>query len=499
MHVKKITFTAITTLLYLLAFSNAAHAITAVPQRMNIQYAVSDGGGGLAADASVQVQFNIIDESQNILYSEVQDLEIAHGIISAALGDGVDPDSGGITGGIPLSTLTPDAPRFLEIWIDGELQESQLELVSAPYAQWSERALSVADASIHSASIASGAIRTKHLHKNFIAEFTEELTNDPSFSGLLQGESGATGVGVDSNFHYSGADTVQGVLEDFDFAIAAREQKNVSRSGDTMLGQLRIEQGGLDVTGNIAVSGTVDGVDVSALNSTVSANNIANNNATSSLQTQITVATDTLSAHSSDTTTHGSNGAIVGMNTLNSQIGTRVAKSGDTMTGDLSMGGNRITNVATPTSSSDAATRQFVLDSLASHETNPAIMDPSTAAPMLTPQITAWALLECRFAPPLSCELIRSYNISSVTFQGNYLFDVTFTTPMPDKWYFVKSTQPYPVNDHLYQYDAEYAADNLFIPTAKTPSTLTFKMIDDFNGQDFFRFTIEVVNYYGPQ
>lgn len=42
----------------------------------------------------------------------------------------------------------------------------------------------------------------------------------------------------------------------------------------------------------------------------------------------------------------------------------RVSKSGDTMSGDLSMGGNRITNVAAPEDDFDAANRSFVEDAV---------------------------------------------------------------------------------------------------------------------------------------
>ena len=45
--------------------------------------------------------------------------------------------------------------------------------------------------------------------------------------------------------------------------------------------------------------------------------------------------------------------------TLTSSISTKVAKSGDTMSGILDMGSNKITNLSNPTSNNDAATKQY--------------------------------------------------------------------------------------------------------------------------------------------
>jgi hypothetical protein len=47
------------------------------------------------------------------------------------------------------------------------------------------------------------------------------------------------------------------------------------------------------------------------------------------------------------------------LNNLNSE---KVSKSGDTMSGDLDMGGNKVTNLASPTAGADAANRTYVND-----------------------------------------------------------------------------------------------------------------------------------------
>jgi hypothetical protein len=46
--------------------------------------------------------------------------------------------------------------------------------------------------------------------------------------------------------------------------------------------------------------------------------------------------------------------------TVTNEIATKVSKAGDTMTGALAMGGNKITNLGAPTSSADAATKTYV-------------------------------------------------------------------------------------------------------------------------------------------
>jgi hypothetical protein len=58
------------------------------------------------------------------------------------------------------------------------------------------------------------------------------------------------------------------------------------------------------------------------------------------------------------------NNALATANNALSQVGTAVQKTGDTMTGDLDMGGNQIENVGTPIANTDAATKDYVDNSL---------------------------------------------------------------------------------------------------------------------------------------
>jgi len=58
------------------------------------------------------------------------------------------------------------------------------------------------------------------------------------------------------------------------------------------------------------------------------------------------------------------NNAVSTANSALSQVGNAVQKSGDTMTGDLDMGGNQIENVGTPIANTDATTKDYVDNAL---------------------------------------------------------------------------------------------------------------------------------------
>jgi hypothetical protein len=59
------------------------------------------------------------------------------------------------------------------------------------------------------------------------------------------------------------------------------------------------------------------------------------------------------------------NNALATANNALSQVGTAVQKTGDTMTGDLDMGGNELQNLAAPSAPDDAATKDYVDTNLA--------------------------------------------------------------------------------------------------------------------------------------
>ena len=293
------------------AHMNVAHAADAsVPLLLQYQGLLTDGGGNPLASGAVSLEFRITDAAHQPLYREIQAVNVNNGVVSTLIGNGTDPRTGGVTTGLRPEMLSPIIPHYLEVWRDGALADDPMEIVSVPYALWSDTATHVAPGSIDATALAAGAIEMSHLAPDFVDTLAAKLVETNALQSAFASTNGANAVGVNSTFTYSGAQNVQGVLQDLDRAIKAREEKNVSRGGDTMQGPLAIAAGGLSVTGDISVSGKVDGVEVSTLDTSVA-------------------------THTKSTSAHGSDGAVVGSNTLTDQIATRVNKNGDTMNGAL--------------------------------------------------------------------------------------------------------------------------------------------------------------------
>jgi hypothetical protein len=61
--------------------------------------------------------------------------------------------------------------------------------------------------------------------------------------------------------------------------------------------------------------------------------------------------------------------------TIGTEIGTKVSKAGDTMTGALAMGTNKITGLGTPTDDYDAATKKYTDDTFVTLEDLPGQLD----------------------------------------------------------------------------------------------------------------------------
>jgi hypothetical protein len=73
-----------------------------------------------------------------------------------------------------------------------------------------------------------------------------------------------------------------------------------------------------------------------------------------------TLAVANAAASTANAATATANAAATTANNALSQVGTAVQKTGDTMTGDLDMGGNQIENLGTPFAPTDATTKGYV-------------------------------------------------------------------------------------------------------------------------------------------
>ena len=237
--------------LFFLAVFMSANNLTAaplsVPSFLSYQGRLIDEGGNILPDGETNIIFRILDDSGNILYEEIQGVEIISGDASAVVGNGLDIEKGSPIGGIPEEVLTPVATRFLQVEVEGQVPYDQMEIVTAPYAVWSGTALRLPNEAITSAMVGKGVIQKDHLDDELIdAIFTNGIPKSmlpddtvyssdlKGFQDVMQGAEGASKVGVITGLVYSGSQTVQGVLTDLDLAIKGRQEEiNTSKEDYT--------------------------------------------------------------------------------------------------------------------------------------------------------------------------------------------------------------------------------------------------------------------------
>lgn len=382
--------------------ASAAVAQTSVPPLLHYQGRLTDSGGNPLPSGPTALLFRITNAQQQPLFEEAHTVEVLEGRAAALIGNGTDPTSGAVHGGLEASLFTPGEERLLEVWANGEPVDDPVEIVSVPYALWSSQALRVAESGVDGSAIAPGSIAINHLAEGFVDELAQVMVSSEGFHSALGDIQGAGTVGVNSSFTYSGATTVQGVLEDLDRAITAREMKNVSRDGDTMTGRLTIAGGGIDVTGTSSVGGdlTVSGAlsgptmttvqeelasheaDINSLQSTVENHTSAINVITAINSAQTTSINSLFATNDAQAVAIANVAAtnVAQSNSINNLSTTvtnveaaKVNRSGDTMTGDLHMSQARIRDVANPVDAQDVATMAYVLGAIGGDE-NPNIV-----------------------------------------------------------------------------------------------------------------------------
>lgn len=212
--------------------------LAAVPLYFNYQSVLMDSGGNPLSSGPHQVVFRVTDSAHNTLYEEGQTVDANKGVVATLIGNGAIPGTSTPTAGLTPEIFAPGEQRFLEVSVDGQSADDPLEIVSVPYAVWTEK---VAEGGVDAKAIASGAIAMEHFGKGLVEDLATALLKQPVFSALEKGlsnPSGAQQVGVNTAFIYSGATTVQGVLKDLDLAIKMREEKNVSKAGDIVTGTI---------------------------------------------------------------------------------------------------------------------------------------------------------------------------------------------------------------------------------------------------------------------
>jgi hypothetical protein len=212
--------------LTLFASATATAWAAGVPELINYQSLLYDDGGNLVPDGEVSIKFRITDIEGDILYEETQTTNVIGGAVSAMIGNGLD-ENGAPTGGIPLSILTPDESRYLEVEVGDYPPQGAMEIVSVPYAMYAEQAMTVA----------AGSLKIEHFSEQLLQDLGTELSESggvTTWDDLGQSD-GASAVGVQSGFTYSTSSDTQGVLQDLDAAISGGDARIDSVEGSIAL------------------------------------------------------------------------------------------------------------------------------------------------------------------------------------------------------------------------------------------------------------------------
>lgn len=225
-----------------------------VPKYLNYQSILYDDGGNPLPDGPINLSIRILDSNMDVVFEETQEALVIGGAVSVTLGDGVHPDTNAPSGGIQTNMLNPANPKYLEVQAEGYPAEGLMELVSVPYAAYSDIALGVADGAVGSSSIKDASIEMRHLTDELVSEISDQMTSGGSdspvvvreefnsFKSSISSSGGADYIGVKPDFSYSASTTVQDVFKDFDLAIKKREEDVVWAKQDYS-GKIDAEKG----------------------------------------------------------------------------------------------------------------------------------------------------------------------------------------------------------------------------------------------------------------
>lgn len=219
-----------------------------VPRYYNYQATIYDDGGNPVPDGVARLNFRLFDSKMNLVYEEFQDTNVRMGMVTVMVGEGQDVKTGGPTGGVPAEVVLPDGPRYMEVQAEGYPAEGLMELVSVPYAQYADIALSVREEAIGSTEIKDGSVGLDDLSETVITAMSEKIVGGDGgvapvvireefdfFRDSISGQAGASEIGVRPDFTYSSADKLQRVLGDLDIAIKKRAE-DVKIVGQNMSG-----------------------------------------------------------------------------------------------------------------------------------------------------------------------------------------------------------------------------------------------------------------------
>lgn len=287
----------ITTLLAVLilsipSFNNAqadtSAAITSVPVLMSAPVVLYDEANNVLADGNYVVTIGLFDSAGAALFSEEQNVPVRNGVAHIAVGQGfaVGSNFTSPSAGLDWTLFNHQGDITVEILVEGQANPQEVAVLGTqPYSFVSQYSLSVADNAISSAQIADGSIQESDLSVDLLA-FLSFLSATSESTASTSISIDAANVNIPSSMSLSNApgSNLATVLQGLDAAI-----------------------------------GTIRDID---------------------LQQSLTNISTTLTALDNTYATDAElSSAITTINT------TKLSKSGDTMTGDLNMGGNNIVNV----------------------------------------------------------------------------------------------------------------------------------------------------------
>lgn len=216
-------------LITFLGFATNSYAQN-TPQTINLQAVLVDDGGNVLYDRQeANIIFSIIDGAENVYYEELQNVPVANGAISVLVGNGVDPDDGSATGGIPFDVFEPNGDRLIRLQLqDQSIPQEDLQLVSVPYSYYAEYAMDLKNP-IESSQILDGTIAQDDLSQALL-DYIDNAINGVSQQDLIDhvndtGAHAATKISVDNNFTYFAGNNLQSLLEGVDLYVGIQKEK----------------------------------------------------------------------------------------------------------------------------------------------------------------------------------------------------------------------------------------------------------------------------------
>jgi hypothetical protein len=218
-------------LVFVVAMSAGGHCIASdVPDVMAFHSVVYDGGGNLIQRDEADVRFKITDADGAVLFEEGQETTIANGELSLLIGNGTDAD-GKSSGGIPADIFATGGPLYLEATIDEDPPIGPMEIASVPYSMMAGVAHGVTKGAVDSKAIEDGSIAYADMSDEAVSGIVNAMTEGrklvykDELEDIYRPPSSAAMIGVERGLSYSGANDLQGVLGDMDLAIRRRDER----------------------------------------------------------------------------------------------------------------------------------------------------------------------------------------------------------------------------------------------------------------------------------